>query len=55
MYRLYPEEFFEHPNFNEALEIYQSYARQTGGALYGADFNLPGNAIARSIGVRLTG
>lgn len=28
MYRLYPEEFSEHPNFNEALETYQSYARQ---------------------------
>ena len=28
MYRLYPEEFFEHPDFNEALETYQSYARQ---------------------------
>ena len=28
MYRLYPEEFFGHPDFNEALETYQSYARQ---------------------------
>lgn len=28
MYRCYPEEFFERANFNEAMDTYQTYARQ---------------------------
>ena len=28
VYRLYPQEFFEHPDFGKAMQIYQTYARE---------------------------